>query len=426
MSADPLVSRPLWRDSSFVLFWSGRAVSLLGTAITSVVLPILVYQLTASAFLTALLTTGEALPYLLAGLFAGALADRIDRRKLMVGCDLFNTVALGSIPLAGALHVLTIPQLFLVAVLTAAAFVWFDAADFGALPTLVGRGRLVEASSAMAAISSVMGIAGPALGGVLTTTIGPVFSLSIDSVSYLCSAVSLLLIPRALSALTSRSLATSPRSRWRIWGDIRDGLRFLWRQRLVRVLTLLSFGLSFTGGAVNGLLVIYAVQGLGLSATDARIGWLFATSALGSFVASLLLAPLTKRLPTGWTALATLSLNLLFLLLLVWCPSPGLALAWFAGYGWSYTLTTTNGIALRQLVIPDQLQSRVNATARMIAWGGAPFGAAIGGILVQVTTIRVAYLIMAGGVALSVLVGWCSPLRAPTMARKLAQEAPEV
>ena len=141
MSRKDISTASLWRDQSFVLYWLGRAISLLGTAITSVVLPILVYRLTTSAFLTSLLATLEVLPYFCFGLFAGVLADRTDRRRLMVGCDLLNTLLLGSIPLAAVFHVLTIPHIFVVAFLSAAAYVWFDAANFGALPTLVGRAR---------------------------------------------------------------------------------------------------------------------------------------------------------------------------------------------------------------------------------------------------------------------------------------------
>src|SRR5436309_2821275 len=96
---------PLWKDRAFVLFWGGRAVSLLGTAITGVVLPILVYRLTASALLTSLLATLEVLPYFLFGLFAGEIADRINRRWLMATSDILNALLLGSIPFAGWLHV---------------------------------------------------------------------------------------------------------------------------------------------------------------------------------------------------------------------------------------------------------------------------------------------------------------------------------
>ncbi|MFL5690999.1 MAG: MFS transporter [Ktedonobacteraceae bacterium] len=414
-------SRSLWRDQSFVLFWLGRAISLLGTAITSVVLPILVYRLTASALLTSLLATLEVLPYLLFGLFAGEVADRVDRRRLMVGCDLLNTFLLGSIPAAGWLHALTVPHIFVVALLSASAFVWFDAADFGAIPTLVGREHLVAATSAIASMSTVVGIVGPALGGVLIATIGPAAALSFDAISYLLSAISLLLIPRAFSSMQLSNQLPQPPVHRTLTG-IREGMSFLWHHQLVRVLTFLSFGLSFTGGAVSGLLVVYAVQALHLSSNDARIGLLFTAGATGSFVASLLLPQLTKRSPVGWISLVAMSLNLILLLLLAGVSSWGVALVLYASWELSYTLITTNGRALRQLVIPDHLQSRVNAYARMIAWGGTPFGAAVGGLLAQVTTIRTTYLILAAGIALSTLLGWFSPLRQRTKIHDLTKK----
>lgn len=419
MFLQPDLKRSLWRDSSFLLFWGGRAISLLGTAITSVVLPILVYRLTASALLTSLLATLEVLPYLVFGLFAGEVADHVNRRWLMVGSDVCNALLLGSIPIAAWLHVLTILQIFAVTLLSASAFVWFDAANFGALPTLVSRQWIVAANSAITSMSTVIGIVGPALGGGLAATLGPASAMSLDAVSYLFSATSLLLIPRALSNLRPRN--SEIQASLQMLAGIREGVRFIWRHRLVRVLTLVSFGLSFAGGAVNGLLVVYAVQALHLASTDARIGLLFTVGSAGSFVASMLLTPLSKRVPIGWITLAAMSVNLLLLMCLAWLSSLGLALVVYACWGGSYTLVTTNGIALRQLVTPSPLQGRVNAYARMVGWGGTPFGAAIGGVLVQATTIRVAYLIMAIGLALSVVMGWFSPLREHTMVRDLTR-----
>jgi hypothetical protein len=336
----------------------------------------------------------------------------------MVGSDVFNALLLGSIPIAGWLQILTIPQIFAVAFLSASAFVWFDAADWGALPTLVGSQRIVAAYSAMTSMSTMVGIVGPAIGGGLAATIGPASAISFDAVSYLFSVLSLLLIPRALSNLQPREQGAQAPIPQMLTG-IGEGMRFIWHHRLVRVLTLVSFGLSFTGGAVNGLVVVYAVQALHLASTDARIGLLFTVGSGGSFVASVLLTPLSKRVPIGWITLAAMSLNLLLLLFFAWLSELRLALVVYGCWGLSYTLTTTNGIALRQLVTPAHLQSRVNAYARMVAWGGTPFGAAVGGVLAQATTIRAAYFIMATGVALGAVVGWFSSLRERTMVRDL-------
>jgi predicted MFS family arabinose efflux permease len=146
---------------------------------------------------------------------------------------------------------------------------------------------------------------------------------------------------------------------------------------------------------------------------------LFTAGALGSFCATALLPLLTKRVPVGWITLAGMSLNLLFLLLLTWTSSFVIALFVYICWEASYTLAITNGRVLRQLMIPDHLQSRVNAAARMVAWGGQPFGAATGGLVAQVTTVRTAYLILAIGVAISICVGWLSPLRERTLVSDL-------
>lgn len=401
-------------------FWGGRIVSLLGTAITGVVLPILVYRLTASALLTSLLAALEVLPYFLFGLFAGEIADRVNRRWLMVGSDFLNALFLGSIPIAGWLHVLTISHIFIVALLSASAFVWFDAANFGALPTLVGRERIVAAMSAVTSMSTIAGIIGPAIGGELAATIGPASAISLDAGSYLLSAVTLMLIPRALSTLRSDkpgARAFLPQT----FAGIHEGMSFIWHHQLVRVLTLTSFGLSLTGGAVNGLLVVYAVQALHLPSNDSRIGLFFTAGAVGSLVASLLLPQISRRAPVGWITLVAMSLNAIFLVVLAGVSSVSVALFLCVCWEMTYTLTTTNGIALRMLVVPSQLQSRVNVYARMVAWGGTPFGAALGGVLAQITTVRVAYFIMAAGVALSTILGWFSPLHARTMASDLAR-----
>jgi hypothetical protein len=203
--------------------------------------------------------------------------------------------------------------------------------------------------------------------------------------------------------------------------DIQAGLIFIWRQPLVRALTFLGFGLSFTGGAVVGLLVVYAVEGLGMSPDDPRIGLLFAAGAAGSLVAGLLLPQLTKHFPIGWITLASYFLNLIFLLGLVFARNFLMGLLFHFLWELVFMLAIINGISLRQIVTPDALQSRVNTTARLIAWGGQPFGAAIGGLMAEVWDIRTAWLMMSFGVAISLVIGWFSPLRERTFATEATQ-----
>jgi MFS family permease len=140
-------AQKLWRNPAFAVFWSARTISSAGTGITMVVLPVLVYGMTHSPAAVASLAAIEALPYLGLGLFAGALSDRVDRRKIMVVCDVGAAFLLFSVPLAAAVRQLAMAQILIVALGVATAYVWFDAANFGALPALVDRARLPAASS---------------------------------------------------------------------------------------------------------------------------------------------------------------------------------------------------------------------------------------------------------------------------------------
>ena len=139
----PIPPGTLLRDRPFALFWAAHAISEAGSRITYVVAPMLVYQLTGSALGTGVLAALQAVPYLLFGLLAGAIADRADRRRIMVGCNLLQTIILATVPIASAAGALTVEQVFVVALLSATLFVWFDAANFGALPLIAGRERPV-------------------------------------------------------------------------------------------------------------------------------------------------------------------------------------------------------------------------------------------------------------------------------------------
>ncbi|MCP9487663.1 MAG: MFS transporter [Gaiellaceae bacterium MAG52_C11] len=403
----------VWHDRAFVTYWLGSSVSVAGSWITYAVLPILVYQLTGSAFQTSLVAALEVLPYLIFGLPAGALADRLDRRRLMISCDVINALVIASIPLAHALGVLTLPHVYVAAFLAASAFVWFDAANFGALPALVGKDRLVAAQSAVWSSWTAIGIIAPSLGGLLAATVGAAPTLTVDALSYVVSAVALLLVARPFSLQEASGAQVpaivAPLARMR--AEIAEGLSFLWRERIVRTLTLLGFGVAFSGGAVFGLTVVYAVEALALPQDDGRIGLLFSAGAAGSLAASLLLPRLTRRLPAARITLIGLPFD--FVLILAVAAAPGLLVALALLFLWNavHLLIILNGIALRQLVTPDRLQGRVNTTARMIAWGGTPFGAIVAGVLTEFVGVRAALALAAVAVGTSATAAWFSPLR---------------
>ncbi|MEW2368048.1 MFS transporter [Streptomyces sp. NPDC006656] len=395
--------------TGFGLFLTARAVSWTGSSITGVALPVLLYERTASASLSGLLTALEALPYLVLGLPAGALADRWDRRRTMSLCSWCSAALIAAIPVAAALDLLTTAQLMVTGPAVSAVFVFFDAAAFGALTTLVGRDGIARATGRMMSASTLIGLLGPSAAGILVATFSAPAAVTLDALSYTAAALLLSRLP--LTAADRPEGAGPPPAHRALVAEIAEGLHYIRRHPLVRPLTLLGIGNSITEGAVVGLIVVTAVRTFGLTLDDGRIGLFWAAAAAGALVAATALPKLQKAVPVGWITLGGLAANALFLA--CWALSPGLVTGLIALAAWqtANALVSLNGIVIRQQVTPDHLQGRVNTTARMIAWGGQPVGAATAGILADATSVRTALLLACLGAVASLAAGLTTPLR---------------
>jgi predicted MFS family arabinose efflux permease len=377
--------------------WS-RGISWTGNALTAVALPIMLYQLTGSAALTGLLAAMEAVPYLVLGLPVGALVDRWNTRSTLVLSSIASAVAAASIPLAAAFGALTPAHLIIVATSTSVAFVFFDAASFGMIPAIVGRDAIAAATARMMTISTLIGIAGPPVGGVLVATGGGALALLIDALSYLIGAFLL----AGISTRTPEQSTKEP-STTTIRQDIAEGLRYIRSMPVIRDLTFLGIGNSLAGGAVSGLVVVAAVRSLGLDADSSAIGVLFGGAAIGALGASWLIGPLQKRSGLGAITVGALLLSAAAISGWAFAPSFLAGLATLTLWQLGTTVVSLNGIIVRQSITPPGLQGRVNTTARMIAWGGQPLGAGGAGLLADSLGIREA-LLCAALVALSTAV----------------------
>ncbi len=406
--AAPGAPLELRKDGQYLRYWIAGRVSYAGSMITSVVLPVLMYRRTGSPLETSVLVAMEFVPYLAFGLFAGAIADRLNRRRLMWGCELASAALAASIPVASLAGELTAAQMIAVAAGIGTTFVWFDSASFAALPALVGRGRIVAARSSISAADSISTMAGPAAGGILAATIGPANAMILDAGSYLISAWLIASISRPLAA---RAAGTNIRA------DVAEGLRYLWRQHQVRALTLIGTASSVTGGAVIGLLVVYANRQLGLPRTSALIGVLYAAGGAGAFAASAALPMLARRFPVPAITLAGTAARVVLLAGFALTRQVAAALILYAALAGCSQPTILNGITYRQQVIPDRLQGRVNVVARMTAVGGQPLGSVLGGALASVFDVRAALLITGLSTAAALAGAAAGPLRPGTWAR---------
>jgi len=408
----PAQSTPpaLRRDPDFRRFWSARVVSLAGSAVTCVALPVLVYELSGSPFLTALVATFEALPYLLFGLVAGALADRMDRRLVMVAADLGSAAVLGSVPVAAWLGALSVPHVLGAAFLSATFFVFFDAANFGAVPSLVGRERIPAANSAIWSAGTLVEIAVPAAAGAMLAVLSAPNLLLIDAVTFVASALLVRAIARPLS--DPRRRETRARGIGTLAGEVREGLHFLWAQPTVRAMTIVGAGQSLAGGAFVGQMVVWAERRLGVVAGDWRLGALFSAWGVGALLATAMMPRLVARAGAARVTLIGLPFSAVLGVSTALAPNWAAGAALLAGWGIAYMLVVVNSITYRQQVTPEPLMSRVNTSGRMLSFGlGYPLGAVLAGAVAELAGPVGGMLAGTAVLVVAAAYAWKSPLR---------------
>jgi hypothetical protein len=402
---------PLLKDVDFRRYAVARVLSLAGSITTMVALPVLVYRLSGSAFLTALVAGLEAAPYAIFGLLAGALTDRWNRKRVMVNADLLNACVIATVPAAHFLDVLTVPHILVVAFLGPTIGTFFDGAVFGAVPTLVGRERIGVANSYVWSMQGMVEVVMPSVVGVSLAVLHPATLLALDSVSYLVSAYLIHRIGRAMQAerehapLTLRGLGR----------DIREGLGFLWRHAGVRTMTIVGFTQCIGGGGFVALMVVWCDRQLDVGTEGLRFGLVYGSWAIGGLIASVSLPRLLRGTTPARVALVALPVSAVLGVTTPLWQTWWVAAMWLLLWSIAYTMVAINSISYRQQVTPEPLLGRVNTAGRMLAWGiGWTGGAFIAGGVSQLVGLQSALLAMTGVAFVGVAVAWTSPLRTPS------------
>lgn len=397
-------------DPDFRRYWWSRVLSSGGTAVTLVALPVLVFRLSGSTVLTALVSGLEALPYLTFGLLAGVVSDRLHRRAVMVAADIVDALLLGSIPAAAWLGVLTIPHVLVVAFAGPAVAVFFDGANFGALPVLVGRDRIAVANAAVWTASTVVELLAPASVGLALAVLQPSSLLLVDAMSFAASAVLVKGIVRGLDG--QRDAAQRAMSVQSVRADIREGIAFVIRHPGVRTMTIVGTLQCLAGGGFVALMVVWCARVLHIGTSGWRFGVVFSVWSVGGILASAVLPRLLRRVSAGQITLAALPVAAVFGLLTPLARTWPLAALGMFCWSCGYTLVVVNSISYRQQQTPDPLLGRVNTAGRMLSWGvGWTTGALCAGLLGNTLGVRRAMVAMALFEVVACVVAWTSPLR---------------
>ncbi len=363
---------PLLRNRDYMLLWSGEILSEVGSQTSAVAYPLLILALTGSAAKAGVVGLAKWLPLAVCAVPAGALADRFDRKRLMIGCDAIRMLGAASIVVMFVISAPSYPQIIVVAFLDGALFITSPVCERGALPQIVAGDQLPDAVAQNEARSFAANIAGPPLGGALFA-IARVLPFITDTATFLCSMTNIALTRAAFQASSSARPAATRTVR----ADVSDGFAWLWRQPFFRTASLLF---AICNPVYTGLYLLAILLARHHGASSASIGVMLAIVGVGGLLGALA-ASTIRRVVTPRTVIVGeqwLLLVLVLALLVVHAP-PLIGVLIAAA---EFVTPAVNSIVTgaRAAVTPDDLQGRVQAAATMCSMSLGWLGPLVVGI----------------------------------------------
>jgi MFS family permease len=392
----------------FRRLWLAQTLSCIGEQVTYLALPLTAaVSLNATPAQMGVLAAVGSLPSLVIGVAAGELVDRHARRPILVAADAGRAVLLATIPLAWIMGHLSLPLLYVIALLCGACSLFFQIAYQAFVPSLLDRTRLIEGNSLLELSRSAAEVIGPTLAGGLIQVLKAPLAIAIDAVSFVASAFLIARIqvreaPPAVDATAGQ-----------FWRSALMGLQFVGRHASLRALAISLAAIGLSNAVIEAVGILYLTRSIGLA--PGILGIVFAIGSIGFVVGALLPARLVRKLGVGPTlawSIAVVGLSDLAL------PLAGHDVRWVAlavglgqfFFGLGLTVFRVAQISVRQMLVPDQLLGRVGGALNFLGWGIAPVGALIGGILGQVFGLRATLLLGAILEAMIALWIWQSPL----------------
>ena len=375
---------------------TASGVSNLADGIFIVALPLLAVSLTRSPALVAGVALAQRLPWLIMALPAGALADRLDRRRTMVRVDFLRVAVMGTIAAAVAADVASMPLLYVAAIVLGVGETLFDTASQSILPAIVGRDRLTEANGRLQAVElTTNNFVGPSLGGLLAA-VALASTFASSAAGYLVAAFCLIRIPGSFRPVRDGP-ATSIRE------DIAEGLRFVWHNQTLRTLAIMLGVTNLAFQAHFSVFVLFATGPMGLS--EAGYGLLTASFALGAIAAPLTVPWLERTFGRARTLFGVIVFFGASLAVPAVTPNVAANVGAFVVASFGSVVWNVITVSLRQRITPDHLLGRMNSAYRLMGWGTMPIGALLGGVVAEVWGLRPTFA-LAAAIHLPLLLGF--------------------
>jgi MFS family permease len=387
------VSPPL--GPAFWRLYAASAASNLADGVNRVALPLLAATLTRDPVLVAGLTSLAFLPWLLFALPAGAVVDRVDRKRAMAAANAVRALALVGLAVTVLTGTASLVVLYVVAFAVGVAETVYDSAARAMLPQVVARDQLDRGNGLLTtAEEASQGFLGAPLGSVL-------FALAVAAPLFTTAGGFLLAAVLVVGIAGTHRPVRRDGPRATIRRDVAEGVGWLWRHRFLRGLTLVSASTSLTQSMTTGVFVLFALDTLRIG--EAGYGLLLTASGVGAVVGGLVAAPLAGRIGRTATLVAGSALAALSLTAMAYTEDGVVAGVLFATGTVGVLFWNVLTMSLRQALIPEALFGRVQGGYRTLVWGGIPLGALAGGVLADATSVPTVFVV--AGLAQLLLAG---------------------
>lgn len=389
-------STPLWRNHNYLLLQGGQIVSSVGNQQQFIALPLLILAITGSALQAGIAVSLNTIAVLVISPLAGALVDRWDRKWTMLLCDAGRMLLTLTIPLAFWLHMLSILQIYLVVTTTGVFSTVFSVANTSALPNVVTHEQLPAALSQTQIANNCVRTFSSLLGGALYT-IGYVFPFLVNGISFGVSVLSLSFIRGKFQA----AQYDQHEARQPLHKTISAGFSWLWRQPLLRFLTLVNGADSLRYGAGYLVILLIAKE---IHTSGNGIGAIFTAAAVGALIGNFASTWTRQHFRFGSIAISMLWLEALMFPLYAIAPNAIVMCFIAAGEELVSPIYNISLSTYRLMATPDSMRGRMSSTVQMIIQGAQSLGAIAGGILIQEIGAKRSALVLAAWLLLLAII----------------------
>jgi MFS family permease len=348
---------------TFRRYFVGQSLSLLGDGLRTLAVPLLAYHLTHSALSTSAAFACEFGPFAVFSLVGGSLADRLDRRKLMIACDAIRFAVMAFLAVAYWLHFITLAMIYGGLIVISIAAAGFVSGQASSLVYVLGRERSTEAIAVLITAENASNLVTPVVGGALFAYFGPLPALTINALTYLAAQISIYLIP-SLGPDSARGLP----SLRHVAEDVALGYRRLWGDAGMRVQAFAGMTLNFFGFGAYAILIPFLKKDFG--AGDQQVGTFLGISAMGAIAGATFAARNASRWPFGRALTIAYVLDAALFLPVVLVSN-----IWFAAVFWAASNAVANFeiaqiVGFRMRVTPEHMVGRVMGAVRLLVLSG--------------------------------------------------------